>query len=235
MSFEVLAEGLQFPEGPIAMADGSVILVEIARETLTRVMPDGKQHVIAKLGGGPNGAAMGPGGKIYVCNNGGFNWIERPGGRLFPGTVSADYKGGSIQVVDPESAPGPPALLDPDAPRLPVALARVLPEFVDCAAPLPLELGLELELAHAERAVRPNAMARPARERCGWKLIGVRRRCSPRGSSVHARRIHAGRIRRSLAFNQSLFTIRGARVIAREMALHLATMRAPPRQKRRPA
>lgn len=98
-----ITSGLKFPEGPIAMPDGSVILVEIARETLTRVMPDGKQHVIAKLGGGPNGAAMGPNGKIYVCNNGGFNWIERPDGRLFPGTQPADYKGGSIQVVDPET------------------------------------------------------------------------------------------------------------------------------------
>jgi gluconolactonase len=98
-----ITSGLKFPEGPVAMPDGSVILVEIARQTLTRVMPDGKQHVIAKLGGGPNGAAMGPKGKIYVTNNGGFNWIERPDGRLFPGTVSADYKGGSIQVVDPES------------------------------------------------------------------------------------------------------------------------------------
>ena len=81
-----ITSGLKFPEGPVAMPDGSVILVEIARQTLTRVMPDGKQHVIAKLGGGPNGAAMGPKGKIYVTNNGGFNWIERPGGRLFPGT-----------------------------------------------------------------------------------------------------------------------------------------------------
>ena len=98
-----ITSGLKFPEGPIAMPDGSVILVEIARETLTRVMPDGKQHIIAKLGGGPNGAAMGPNGKIYVCNNGGFNWIERPDGRLFPGTQPAHYKGGSIQVVDPET------------------------------------------------------------------------------------------------------------------------------------
>ena len=57
-----IARGLRFPEGPVAMPDGSVILVEIARETLTRVMPDGNQHVIAKLGGGPNGAAMGPDG-----------------------------------------------------------------------------------------------------------------------------------------------------------------------------
>lgn len=96
-----LASGLKFPEGPIAMPDGSVILVEIARQTLTRVAPDGKVSVVANLGGGPNGAAMGPNGKIYVTNNGGFNWIERPDGRLFPGTQPADYKGGSIQVVDP--------------------------------------------------------------------------------------------------------------------------------------
>lgn len=98
-----IASGLKFPEGPVAMPDGSVILVEIARQTLTRIMPDGKQHVVAKLGGGPNGAAMGPNGKMFVTNNGGFNWIERPDGRLFPGTQPTDYKGGSIQVVDPET------------------------------------------------------------------------------------------------------------------------------------
>ncbi len=98
-----ITSGLKFPEGPIAMPDGSVILVEIARQTLTRVTPDGKQHVIANLGGGPNGAAMGPKGKIYVTNNGGFNWIERAGrphvpghgarrlqGRLDPGGRSGD-------------------------------------------------------------------------------------------------------------------------------------------------
>ena len=101
--FRQITSGLRFPEGPIAMPDDSVILVEIARRTLTRVMPDGKQHVVAELGGGPNGAAPGPGGKIYVANNGGFNWTERPDGRLFPGTQPADYKGGSIQVVDPET------------------------------------------------------------------------------------------------------------------------------------
>ena len=67
----VLAEGLRFPEGPIAMPDGSVLLVEIARGTLTRVV-DGETEVVAKLGGGPNGAAIGPDGYCYVCNNGGF-------------------------------------------------------------------------------------------------------------------------------------------------------------------
>jgi gluconolactonase len=51
MDFEVLAEGLRFPEGPVAMADGSVVLVEIERGTLTRVW-DGRSEVIAELGGG---------------------------------------------------------------------------------------------------------------------------------------------------------------------------------------
>jgi hypothetical protein len=37
MDFEIVAEGLQFPEGPIALPDGSIVLVEIARGTLTRV------------------------------------------------------------------------------------------------------------------------------------------------------------------------------------------------------
>jgi gluconolactonase len=97
-----ITTGLRFPEGPVAMADGSVILVEIERRTLSRVTPDGRIHVVAKLGGGPNGAAMGPDGKIYVTNNGGFEFVEQPG-RLYPHVVSSDYGGGSIQVVDPET------------------------------------------------------------------------------------------------------------------------------------
>jgi gluconolactonase len=97
-----IASGLRFPEGPVAMPDGSVILVEIERRTLSRVTPDGKVRVIATLGGGPNGAAMGPGGKMYVTNNGGLAFIDRPG-RLFPIAQAADYKSGSIQVVDVET------------------------------------------------------------------------------------------------------------------------------------
>ena len=99
MEMELVAEGLRFPEGPIAMADGSVVLVEIQRGTLSRVMPDGRVSVVAELGGGPNGAAIGPDGAVYVCNNGGFEWHEA-GGILIPGHKSKDYTGGSIQRVD---------------------------------------------------------------------------------------------------------------------------------------
>jgi gluconolactonase len=94
-----LATGLQFPEGPIALPDGSVLLVEIKRGTLTRIGADGKTSVVAKTGGGPNGAALGPDGKVYVCNNGGFEWHE-VGPFLLPGNQPVDYAGGSIQRVD---------------------------------------------------------------------------------------------------------------------------------------
>ncbi len=100
--FREIASGLRFPEGPIAMPDGSVILVEIERQTLTRVQPDGRQEIIAKTGGGPNGAAMGPDGKCYICNNGGFTW-GTDDGLLHPTGQAEDYAGGRIERVDLET------------------------------------------------------------------------------------------------------------------------------------
>ncbi|REJ74873.1 MAG: SMP-30/gluconolactonase/LRE family protein [Acidobacteria bacterium] len=100
LDFELVAEGLEFPEGPIACPDGSVVLVEIAAGRLTRVLADGSKEVVAELGGGPNGAAFGPDGRIYVCNNGGFEW-RRVDGRLYPGHQAVDYVTGSIRAVDP--------------------------------------------------------------------------------------------------------------------------------------
>jgi gluconolactonase len=67
----LVAEGLRFPEGPVAMKDGSVIVVEIFAGRVSRVAPDGTIGVVAETGGGPNGAAVGPDGALYICNNGG--------------------------------------------------------------------------------------------------------------------------------------------------------------------
>jgi gluconolactonase len=100
MQIREIASGLKFPEGPVALDDGDVILVEIARGTLTKVSPDGRLDLIANLGGGPNGAALGPDGAMYVTNNGGcFSW-EEVMGLTVPGPVPASWKGGSIQRVD---------------------------------------------------------------------------------------------------------------------------------------
>jgi gluconolactonase len=84
-----VAEGLRFPEGPVVMPDGSVIVVEMHGGAIQRIDPDGGVELVAECGGGPNGAALGPDGALYVCNNGG-RWSDH-------------YSGGRIQRVDLES------------------------------------------------------------------------------------------------------------------------------------
>ena len=97
---QLVTDGLQFPEGPVATADG-VVLVEIKAGALTRVREDGSKARVADCGGGPNGAAVGPDGKFYICNNGGFEWHEPIPGLTLPGHQPHDYIGGRIQRVDP--------------------------------------------------------------------------------------------------------------------------------------
>ena len=117
----VIATGLRFPEGPVAMRDGSIVLVEIERQTVTRVRPDGSTEVIAHTGGGPNGLAVGPDGAFYVCNNGGFMWRTEMN-MLRPAGPASDYAGGSIQRIDPKTGSvtvlydhcGPHPLLGPN-------------------------------------------------------------------------------------------------------------------------
>jgi gluconolactonase len=105
----VVAEGLRFPEGPVAMPDGSILFVEVRGGTLSRVTPDGAVEQIALLNpaghGGANGAAGGPDGAVYVCNNGGFPWNDI-NGTLLPidpvtgSSVPPGYEGGWINRVD---------------------------------------------------------------------------------------------------------------------------------------
>lgn len=83
LDLKVVADGLGFPEGPVATQDGTLYFVDIQRQTLMRLEPDSKPEVVASIPGGPNGLAIGPDGHVYVCNNGGvFDFVEQP---LFAG------------------------------------------------------------------------------------------------------------------------------------------------------
>lgn len=100
-----LADGLAFPEGPVALSDGSVVVVEIGAGRVTRIDPAGGRTTVAEVGGGPNGAAVGPDGALYVANNGGFRWTERAGRRIPIDHAThtnepEGFRGGWIERVD---------------------------------------------------------------------------------------------------------------------------------------
>ena len=99
VEFREVARGLRFPEGPVAMPDGSLLVVEIERRTVSRIAADGTVGVLARTGGGPNGLAIGAGGAAYVANNGGFEFVEDDH-ELRPLWQSWDYSGGRIERVD---------------------------------------------------------------------------------------------------------------------------------------
>jgi gluconolactonase len=95
-----VTSGLRFPEGPVAMPDGSVIVVELGGGCVTRVQPDGSKSQVAEPGGSPNGAAIGPDGALYVCNSGGWDFHEVLG-MLIPDTeLPAHHSGGRIERID---------------------------------------------------------------------------------------------------------------------------------------
>ncbi|MFM1777326.1 MAG: hypothetical protein RLZZ260_893, partial [Actinomycetota bacterium] len=69
--FVDIASDLRFPEAPVALPDGSVVLVEMMGRCITQILADGTKRIVAEIAGGPNGLALGPDGALYLCNNGG--------------------------------------------------------------------------------------------------------------------------------------------------------------------
>ncbi|WP_431285628.1 SMP-30/gluconolactonase/LRE family protein [Humitalea sp. 24SJ18S-53] len=99
-AFAELATDLRFPEGPVALSDGSILVCEIAGSAITRVHPDGRKSVVARTTGNPNGLAVGPDGALYACNNGGAAFRELDG-ILQPWGASDRFDGGWIERIDP--------------------------------------------------------------------------------------------------------------------------------------
>ena len=100
---EIIASGLKFPEGPVALADGSVLVVEIEGQTLARIAEGGRIDRVATLQGGPNGAALGPDGCVYITNSGGWLFGDETmgDGRVFRRTLGQSAQNGWIERVDP--------------------------------------------------------------------------------------------------------------------------------------
>jgi gluconolactonase len=96
----IVASNFGFPEGPVAMPDGAIILTEIAGRCCTRIGADGARAKIGNAGGGPNGLALGPDGALYCCNNGGGKY---PAGHWMAIGPADDYDGGCIQRIDPKT------------------------------------------------------------------------------------------------------------------------------------
>lgn len=101
----IVADGLGFCEGPVVMPDGAVVVVDVRGGRLVRIASDGSTSDLATPGGGPNGAAIGPDGALYVVNNGGFPWIEMSG-VMVPidaqgSNRPAGFAGGWVDRIDP--------------------------------------------------------------------------------------------------------------------------------------
>jgi len=92
---------MRFPEGPVVLPSGEVIVCEIFGARVTRFAPDGSLVKHIDVPGSPNGAAIGPDGALYVCNNGGSFTPVEAGGLLFPGPFDpGQYTGGRIERID---------------------------------------------------------------------------------------------------------------------------------------
>jgi gluconolactonase len=99
-----LATGLGFPEGPVVLVDGSVLVCEMTAGRVTRVTADGGTETVAEPGGGPNGAQIGPDGKLYVCNNGSaYDMHALAPGVMLPVQPPSRHEGGRIERIDIET------------------------------------------------------------------------------------------------------------------------------------
>jgi gluconolactonase len=95
-----LASGLFFPEGPVWLPDGTVLVTQLGGACVTAVAPDGTQRTVSDNGGSPNGNAIGPDGALYVCNSGGWDFHDMMGLKVPATELPAHHSGGRIERVD---------------------------------------------------------------------------------------------------------------------------------------
>jgi gluconolactonase len=188
---EVIASGLEFPEGPVWMGD-HLVLTEVVAGFVSRWRPESGDEAVerfANTGGGPNGAALGPDGMLYVTQNGGMTPEHRvPAGilrvRLADGTsdyVATDVAG--VRLDGPNDlAFGPDGRLwftDPRGAADPVQNRRAGRIFALDVATGDGALVVELD------AVFPNGIGFLADDTLVWTESFTRRvMCLRQGSAI---------------------------------------------------
>ncbi len=114
MTPTIVAEGLEFPEGPVWLGPRRVAVTEIRGQCIS-IWEDGTlRRKIAVTGGGANGATLGADGALYVANNGGLSfghegkWLASPqlGGRIQ--RVTLDGKVTDVATKLPGETPNRP-------------------------------------------------------------------------------------------------------------------------------
>ncbi len=94
MDGEIIASGLEFPEGPV-WVDGTLYFTEIVGGAVSRWTADGGVERVAETGGGPNGAAVSGDGVLYVTQNGGMT----PDARITAGIQRVTLDGDVTMVA----------------------------------------------------------------------------------------------------------------------------------------
>jgi gluconolactonase len=109
MTHKVLADGLEFPEGPVWLGPERVAFTQIRGQCVS-VWDHGSVSRVAVTGGGANGATLGPDGALYVANNGGLSlghegrWVAP---EPIPGRIQRVTLEGEVDDVATQ-LPGPP-------------------------------------------------------------------------------------------------------------------------------
>ncbi len=102
----ILAKGLQFPEGPVVLADGRIAFVEEFAGRVS-VLEHGSVRTLADLGGSPNGLAVAADGSILVAQNGGFVGDWRSDRPTPPSIVRVDPSTGAAETLATEASGRP--------------------------------------------------------------------------------------------------------------------------------
>ncbi len=103
----VLYSGLGFTEGPCQTPDG-LAFVSVSKGNLYV-----EGEVLAHLGGGPNGVALGPDGRLFVTQNGGVDYrafnlpVDDPYDPVPPGVLAVGLDGQVETVVGPQGVSAP--------------------------------------------------------------------------------------------------------------------------------